>query len=391
MNGNAVHERATTRGLAGAQRLRRLRAATEELLSQAGIRVNGDNPWDIRVHNPEFFRRAITEDSLGPGESYMDGWWDCDRLDEFICRIVRNDIHNKLRRNLPLVIEALASRVFNRQSSSRAYQVGRRHYDLGNDLFQCMLDRRLVYSCAYWKGASTLEEAQENKLDLICRKVGIGPGMRVLDIGCGWGSFAKFASERYGAEVVGVTVSREQVELGTELCRGLPVELRLQDYREVRGRFDRVVSVGMFEHVGHKNYRTFMEVAHRCLKDGGLMLLHTIGSNVSRDCVDAWTNRYIFPNGLLPSVKQIGASIEGLFVMEDWHNFSADYDRTLMAWHANFERNWGVLKEKYGERFRRMWRYYLLSCAGAFRARYNQLWQIVLSKGGVPGGYVSLR
>lgn len=363
----------------------------EKILSLAGIKINGDNPWDIRVHNEGFYSRVLAQGSLGLGESYMDGWWDCDKLDEFFYRVLRFQIESKIRHSRTLLFGILLAKVFNMQSKKRAFQIGEKHYDLGNELFQNMLDKRMVYSCAYWKDSGTLDEAQENKLDLICQKLGLQCGMRVLDIGCGWGSFAKYAAEKYGAEVTGITVSREQVEFGKALCAGLPVEIRLQDYRDVSDQFDRIVSVGMIEHVGYKNYRTYMEVAHRCLKDDGLFLLHTIGGNKSVTAVDPWINRYIFPNGMLPSIKQLGGAIEGLFIMEDWHNFSADYDKTLMAWHGNLEKHWDKIKLNYDERFRRMWRYYLLSCAGAFRARRNQLWQIVLSKEGIIGGYKSIR
>jgi cyclopropane-fatty-acyl-phospholipid synthase len=279
----------------------------------------------------------------------------------------------------------------NLQSRSRAFIVGEQHYDLGNLLYQCMLDPRMTYTCGYWAKAGDLEQAQTDKLDLSCRKLGLQPGQRVLDIGCGWGSFAEFAARQYGVRVVGITISREQAELARQRCRGLPVDIRLQDYRELDEPFERIVSLGMFEHVGWRNYVTYMGVVQRCLADGGLFLLHSIGSNRSLAHADPWIDRYIFPNGGLPSIAQIGRAIEKDFVMEDWHNFGADYDRTLMAWHANFERHWPQLAGHYDQRFRRMWRYYLLSCAGAFRARDIQLWQIVLSKGGVPGGYFSVR
>jgi cyclopropane-fatty-acyl-phospholipid synthase len=364
---------------------------TRKLLSLAGIQIDGDNPWDIKVHNKEFYPRVLTRSSLGLGEAYMDGWWDCEKLDEFFYRVVSSKIENQVRKSRALLWEVVLARVLNRQSRNRAFQIGERHYDLGNDLFRNMLDQRMAYSCAYWKDASNLDQAQENKLDLICRKLGLQPGMRILDIGCGWGSLVKFAAEKYQVEAIGITVSREQVELGKELCKGLPVEIRLQDYRDVNDKFDRVVSVGMIEHVGYKNYRTYMEMVKRCLKDNGLFLLHTIGGNRSVTTVDPWINRYIFPNGMLPSPKQLTTAIEGLFVLEDWHNFSADYDKTLMAWYANLKQNHENLKTKYDVRFHRMWEYYILSCAGAFRARQNQLWQIVLSNNGVIGGYKSIR
>jgi cyclopropane-fatty-acyl-phospholipid synthase len=255
-----------------------------------------------------------------------------------------------------------------------------------------MLDKRMNYSCAYWKNAQNLDQAQENKLELICRKINLKPGMRVLDIGCGWSAFGKYAAEKYDVKVTGITVSKEQVELGRKFCEGLPVEIRLMDYRGLNEKFDRIVSVGMFEHVGYKNYRTFFETANKCLTEDGLFLLHTIGTNKSEDTLDIWSEKYIFPNGMLPSVAQIGKTIENLFVMEDWHNFGTDYDKTLMAWYNNFDKNWEKIKDKYSERFYRMWKYFLLSSAGSFRSRRrSQLWQIVLSKNGVPGGYQSVR
>ena len=363
----------------------------QQLLFVAGIKIDGNNPWDISVHNEKFYQRVLSQITLGLGESYIDGWWDCGKLDEFFSRVIRAQIQNHIKKNWSLIYQVLLARLLNRQSRNRAFQIGEKHYDLGNDLFINMLDKRLVYSCAYWKDAQTLDIAQENKLELICSKLGLQSGMKVLDIGCGWGSFAKYAAEKYRVNVVGITVSKEQVELARTLCAGLPVEIRLQDYRDVNEKFDSIVSVGMIEHVGYKNYRTYMEVVHRCLNENGLFLLHTIGGNKSVKSVDPWINKYIFPNGMLPSIKQLSQSMESLFVMEDWHNFSADYDKTLMAWYGNLEKNWDKLESKYDERFHRMWKYYLLSCAGSFRARSNQLWQIVLSKNGVIGGYQSTR
>jgi cyclopropane-fatty-acyl-phospholipid synthase len=369
----------------------RFKEALGELLSLAEVEINGSRRWDIRVYNEKFYRRVLGAGSLGLGESYVEGWWDCAALDEFFCRIFRYQVAERVQNDLSLALSALLAKVFNMQTRVRAYRNGQAHYDIGNALYQRMLDRRMTYTCGYWETAHTLDEAQEAKLDLACRKLELKAGMRVLDIGCGWGSWAKYAAENYGVEVVGITVSKAQAELGREMCAGLPVEIRLQDYREVNEKFDAIVSLGMFEHVGYKNYRTYMEIAHRCLEGDGLFMLHTIGGNRSVTSIDPWTDKYIFPNSMIPSIKQIGAAIENLFVMEDWHNFSADYDRTLMAWHENFERHWDTLKPDYDETFHAMWRYYLLACAGAFRARENQLWQLVLSKRGVSGGYKSVR
>ncbi len=355
-----------------------------ELLQSGGIEVNGPNPWDIQIHNKDFYDRILREAALGLGESYMDGWWDCEAIDQMITRILIADLDKQVTGNWKIALHALRARLFNLQSSAKAYEVGERHYDLGNDLYCAMLDRRLNYTCAYWKNAATLDEAQEAKLDLICRKIGLKQGMRVLELGCGWGAFAKYAAEKYGASVLGVTVSKEQVMLGMEMCKGLPVELRLQDYRKVEGEFDAVISIGIMEHVGQKNYRTYMQVANRCLKEGGIAFVHTIGSPESIFSGDAFTNRYIFPNGMLPSIAQLSKAMEGIFLIEDLHNIGPHYDPTLMAWLANFERAWSDLKSRYSERFYRMWRYYLLSSAGGFRSRRQQLWQFVMTRPGTP-------
>jgi len=366
------------------------KSAIETILAARDIRIDGDRPWDLRVLDERFYRRVLAGGSLAFGESYMDGWWESDRVDEVIARILRDDPSRELGVPWSVVAQALSARVLNPQSGRASFRNGQAHYDIGNGLYRAMLDPRMVYTCAYWKDAEDLASAQEAKLDLVCRKLGLKPGERVLDIGCGWGSFLKFAAERYGVEGVGITVAEEQMKLGQELCAKLPIEIRLQDYRDVREEFDHVVSLGMFEHVGRKNYRTYMRAAARCLRGGGLFLLHTIGTRTSGTRFDPWMDRYIFPNATLPSMREISDAAEGSFVIEDWHNFGPDYDRTLMAWHENFERHWMRLKG-YDERFRRMWNYYLLACAGSFRSRSNQLWQIVLSKEGVPGGYVSIR
>lgn len=361
-----------------------------ELAAQAGIAVNGKDPWDIQVHNEGFYARVLKNPYLGLGESYMDGWWGCERLDEFFSRVLRANLDDRLK-NWTMAAHYVKAALFNHQTRSRARKVARQHYDIGNELYKRMLGRTMAYSCGYWKDAKDLDAAQEAKFDLICRKIGLEPGMKVLDLGCGFGTFLKYAAERYGASGVGVTISKEQIRFARETAKGLPLEFQLIDYREAKGTFDRVVSVGAVEHVGYKNYRTFFGVAKERLADDGLFLLHTIGSNTSTTIADPWTNRYIFPNGNLPSIRQFGEAMERTFVMEDWHNFGAYYDPTLMAWHKNFAGAWPDIKHDYDDRFYRMWTYYLLSCAGSFRARNIELWQLVLSKKGVAGGYRSVR
>jgi len=377
-----------------------VRKLIQEIFSLADVKINGNRPWDIIVHDERLYNRLIKNVDLGLGESYMDGWWDCQHLDEFFDRVLRLDLKSIAIRRPEFLRSLIVQKffesmrgLFNFQAKNRAFIIGEKHYDIDNNLYQMMLDKRLTYTCGFWdSGARNLEEAQEAKLALTCQKLQLEPGITVLDIGCGWGSFAKYAAEKYKVCVVGVTVSKEQVLLAQTLCEGLPVKFYHQDYRDLPRlgkKFDRIVSLGMFEHVGYKNYKKYMETVSQCLKEDGLFLLHTIGSNVSTTtCQSQWMDAYIFPNGQVPSIQQVSAAFEGLFVMEDWHNFGNNYDKTLMAWHKNFNDGWESIKHKYDERFRRMWNYYLLSCAGSFRARDSQLWQIVFSKKGIVGGYV---
>lgn len=357
----------------------RLEAQMQGILSQADVQINGSRPWDITIHNPNFYGEVFRRGSLGLGESYMDGWWDCPKLDEFFFNIFAAGIERRAARTWRAAALLLKSSLFNRQTTSRSTKVAEEHYDRGNDLFQVMLDRRMVYTCGRWEHVTNLDEAQEAKLDFVCGQLRLKQGMKVLDIGCGWGSFAKFAAEKYGVRVIGITLSKEQLELGRKLCAGLPVELRLEDYRDVRGPFDRVVSLGMFEHVGYRNYRAFFDVARRAIRGAGSLFLSTIGSNRSVRITDPWIERYIFPNSHVPSIPQIGAAIEERFVVDEWQNWAPDYERTLMAWFRNFEANWEKVRAKYGERFCRMWKFYLLASAGSFRSHRLQVWQILFS------------
>jgi cyclopropane-fatty-acyl-phospholipid synthase len=360
------------------------------LLEKAQVQINGSHPGDIHIHNDRFYDRVLAEGSLGLGESYMDGWWDARQLDEFFFRFHRVEL-DKAVRDKALILNSFKARLFNMQNTRRSKRVAQRHYDLSNEFYERMLGPHMQYTCAYWKRAKDLEEAQEHKLALICEKLQLEKGDRVLELGCGWGGFARFAAARYGCSVVAYNISEQQVAYARRWCDGLPVEIVLGDYRNAAGEFDKVAAIGICEHVGFKNYRTLMEVAHRTVKPHGLFLLHSIGNNASVATGDPWFDKYIFPGGMLPSVAQLSAAMEGLFVMEDWHNFGTDYDTTLLAWQTNVDRHRAHWESTFDERFSRMWRYYLLSLAGAFRARAIHLWQIVLSKRGRLGGYQSVR
>ena len=369
-----------------------------EILEIADIKIDGDRAHDILVTDDRAFDRWLSQSSLGFGESYMDGWWTAQALDETMHRMFQNRpaIRAKLKFDVATMKLLVSSWFRNRQNKFRALQVAERHYDIGNELYEKMLGSTMQYSCAYWaRGAEDLDQAQLDKLDLIAAKLKLSPGMTVLEIGCGWGGLAAHLARNYGVRVVGLTISKEQLKYAKEHHSDLDVEFVLKDYRAYDAEpFDRVVSVGMLEHVGHKNFKTYMECIYRLLKNDGICLIHSIGDSITSKVADPWIDKYIFPNGLLPSAKQIVNAIIEPMVVEDWHNFGESYDKTLCAWHERFTRAWPELEAtgKYDERFYRMWEYYVLSCAGNFRSNQRaQLWQIVLSKSGVRGGYVTVR
>ncbi|MBM3741745.1 MAG: cyclopropane fatty acyl phospholipid synthase [Actinobacteria bacterium] len=364
------------------------------LLERASVPVDSSEPYSIRVHNQKIWDRVVAQRQLGLGEAYIDGWFDCDALDEMLTRLVSVDATNALPFRPSLLMNVLRSSISNNQTRKRASLNAKHHYNIGNDLYERMLDKRMIYSCAYWLNSDDLDSAQEAKLDLVCQKLRLEPGMRVLDIGCGWGGFLEFAASRYGVTGVGISPADEQVRVAAQRCADLPVEIKNCDYRDLQasqGRFDRVLSIGMLEHVGPKNLRTFFAKCEELLNPSGLMLHHTIGGLVSKDHSDPFFDRYIFPGGVLPTLAQISASVEPNLVIEDVHNFGLDYDRTLMAWSANLGRHWASLSKIYDERFRRMWHFYLMASAAGFRARSLQLWQVVFRRKGVDGPYLTIR
>jgi cyclopropane-fatty-acyl-phospholipid synthase len=353
--------------------------------------------FDIKIHNEKFLSSLLFNPSLRAGEAYMEGEWDCDHLDSLFAKIQMIQLEEQFSKTGMRLLYSILTSIFNMQSKLKSKKVAEIHYNLGNDLYEAMLGNSMAYTCAYWKRATTLDQAQYDKYDLVCKKANLQKGDKVLELGCGFGGFARHAAQYYGCEVICVNISTEQVKQARNLCKGLPVTLHLCDYRDEhiynpdQIKFDKVISIGLCEHIGYKNYRQFMEIAWRNLKDHGIFVLHTIGGNESKKSCDPWIDKYIFPNGLIPSVKQLSQAFEKRFVMEDWHNFSADYDKTLLAWFQNFDANWPKLQSTYGDKFYRMWKYYLLLSAGGFRARTLQLWQIVLSKNGIQGGYQSIR
>ena len=357
---------------------RRFRRRLERGFAECGVDIDGPNAWDIQVHNEDFYARVVAEGALGLGESYMDGWWDVRDLDGCLYRLLAGRLDERMR-SWREALAWLSAALINRQRGARVFEVAQRHYDLGNDLYEAMLDRRMIYSCAFWdENAHTLDEAQEAKLTLTLNKLDLRPSQRLLDVGCGWGGALKFAFERYGVTGVGVTIAKEQAAYARRICAQLPVAIRLQDYREMREKFDHVFSIGMFEHVGVRNYRKYMRVVSRCLHPGGRFLLHTIGGFKSTNHTNPWIQKYIFPNSMIPSREQIERAIDGIFTVRGWQSIGAHYERTLLAWRANFERSWSRIAAHYDERFRRMWNFYLSGCAASFRARKLDVWQVLL-------------
>lgn len=361
---------------------RRAQDICRELLASADIIVGGDRAWDIQVHDDRLWSRVLRDGTLGAGEAYEEGWWDTPELDQFSDRVQRVRLGEALRESWTIVAHVVRARLLNMQSITRSFHNGQRHYDIGNDLYEAMLGGRLLYTCAYWPDARTLDEAQDAKLDLVCRKIGLRPGMRILDLGCGWGGFAAFAAERYQVSVTGITVAQEQVRWAREHYAHLPIDIRLDDYRNATGTYDAVVSIGLMEHVGWKNYRSYMELVDRLLAPAGVAFVHTIAGNHPRMHIDPWFDRYIFPNAVLPTLPRITAAMEDIFICEDVHNIGEDYDHTLMAWWKNFDAAWPRLRAAYGDAFYRRWKYYLLVSAGAFRSRSQQLFQIVMTRPG---------
>ncbi len=360
------------------------------ILEAAGVPTNGPQPWSIQVHNERLWDRVISQRQLGFGESYMDGWWDCPELDTMISKLLAINPLEYFKPSPTLALHAVRSYLRNNQTKNRAAKNAKHHYNIGNDLYTRMLDQEMVYSCGYWARASTLAEAQLAKFDLICRKLDLKPGMRLLDIGSGWGGFLRYAVKNYHVVGTGISPAENQIDLARQKSVGLHINFIQQDYRDLQGKFDRIVSIGMMEHVGPKNYRVFFEKCDDLLEVHGQMLHHTISSNLTKQVTDPFFERYIFPGGVLPSLAQIAKAAENLFVIEDVQNFGPDYDRTLMEWHKNISSTWHEIPQ-YDERFKRMWNYYLLASAAGFRTGNLQLLQCVFQRNGQRPTYIASR
>jgi cyclopropane-fatty-acyl-phospholipid synthase len=360
----------------------------EGLLAGSGVRIGGDRQWDIRVNRDRMYRRAL-RGSLGIGESYIDGDWDCDALDELFRRVLSSDAQNKPLIRVARGFKALHSRLTNLQTKSRSRAVAEEHYDLDHRMYALFLGPWNQYTCCFFDGTDDLERAEVLKLEMLCDKLELKAGDRLLDIGCGWGGFAKYAAATRGCEVTGISLSDQQIRYAVEYTKGLPVSIRRLDYRDLPDSglspFDKISIVGMIEHVGYKNYDTIMGVVHQMLKPDGLFLLHTIGNCEETTVVDPWIEKYIFRNSMAPAMGQLSGAAEGKFVIEDWENYGQHYVPTLQAWHDRFNANWDRIRalptsKPFDERFRRLWTYYLMSCKAAFDVEQLHLWQLVMTR-----------
>jgi len=305
--------------------------------------------------------------------------FDCDDISEYFKRVARMP-----NRYTQILFDKVAM-ARNQQTMGMSLRVAQEHYDLGNDLYQVMLDKTMNYTCGLWyPETKTLEEAQINKMDIVGRKLKLKPGMKVLDLGCGFGGAAKYMAEKFGVSVTAYNISKEQVAYARESCKGLDVEIKLEDYRNATGQYDAVYSIGLFEHVGHRNYRGYFKVVERCLKPEGLALVHAITIADHQTQTEAWLTKFIFPGGELPHVKDYLTANENLLVVEDLQSFAKSYAKTLRCWRNNFRKNWDSIEKNYkgrfGGRFYRMYDYYLAFCEGLFKERSGQLHQVVYSK-----------
>ncbi len=349
------------------------------LLDRADVRLDGSRPHDIRVHDSRVFSRVAVHGSVGLGEAYLDGWWSTDDLEELAYRLASARLQ-RVTEWLPRgMVQNVTARLFNQQTRGLAQRVARDHYEMGNDLFSGFFGRYKNYSCAYFQDTDDLDRAQRQKLDLICKKLDLRPGDRLLDVGGGWGELARHAAAEYGAKVTSINISEEQMRYARAHCKGLDVTVQRCDYRDVRGAFDKVAAIAMFTHIGQRNYRTFMQSIRRVLEPGGIFIMEGVWGNVSTNRIDAWMDKYVFPGAMIPSGAQTFQAFEDIFVAEDIHNFGPHYLKTLRAWDANFEAAWPELRERYGERMHRIFNYYFRTIAGFFRARALQNWHLVLT------------
>ncbi|MBI1415837.1 MAG: methyltransferase domain-containing protein [Limimaricola sp.] len=347
-------------------------------------------PITVEVHDPAILRRICLNPDMGVGEGYMNGdlTIDGDDLEGFIALAVKNSATTgPTWMQMPTVLGRKALRRFHQfNPAPRAQRNVAHHYDLSGELYSLFLDTDRQYSCAYFKTPEdSLEQAQAQKKAHIAGKLMLEPGMRVLDIGCGWGGMALTLARDFGAKVVGVTLSREQHGVATQRAKeaGLEgqVEFRLQDYRQVTETFDRIVSVGMFEHVGVPHYHEYFRHVRRLLTPEGVALIHTIGRTAPPSATSPWIDKYIFPGGYIPSMSEVLKVLEKEDLMPcDIEVWRLHYAETLKHWRNRFDANIDKVRALYDDRFCRMWRYYLIASEMTFRHDHQVVFQFQLAR-----------
>ena len=341
---------------------------------------------EIIIKNDIFFNKLLDRGELGLAESYMDGDWESNDLGNLLKKLMfyQDILESKAKYQtinfLYLKIFSTYESFFNTNTLIKSPENIQKHYDVGNDLYNKMLGTTMQYTCAYFnKDDMTLDEAQESKMDLIAKKLDLKEGMDVIDIGCGFGSMANYLAKKYKVKVTGVTLSPEQKNFSDEYFGNENVSIEVKDYRLVRGKFDRVYSVGMFEHIGSKNYKEYFDKCYDLLKDDGIMFCHTMGiSRPNYHQNEYFASKYIFPEGELPDMLNLTEGYSEKWRLEDFQNIGISYSKTFDAWRENIG-NWETL-EGYDERFKRMWEYYLHLFAENFRCQNFLLFQNVFTK-----------
>jgi cyclopropane-fatty-acyl-phospholipid synthase len=375
-----------------------LESPVRSLAQRAHLRINGDRSFDPQIPPhliPQLAVRVLLGGSRAWGEAYMDGWWTADDVTELTARLLEYRVAKR-----PVAIPEFVLRMQelfrDRQSAARSVENIQNHYDAGEEFFGAVLGKPMVYSCGYaGRGASSLSAMQRDKMDLTIEKTAVRPGDTLLDVGCGYGELLYRAATKYGARAYGVTLSEDQFEHGIRLCEGVDAHPLKMNYLDMLkefgpGYFKRIVSVGMFEHVGPEHYREYFQTIHDLLDDDGVFTHHSIYTSGGAGR-DPWIDAYIFRGGVLPRAAQVDEAIEGLFEIRDVHEFGRDYYTTNLYWLDNLVRHKEAIVEQFGIRFYRMMHYAYSIFAACFKTRRTLLQQRVLVKPGTHLDYKTVR
>lgn len=370
-------------------------------LEKAGIAIGGPNDFDIHVNDDRFYEMFFKDRTVGAGEAYTEGFWDVKDLKLLAEKIF---LSGKLDHQYGF-LNNLIYQLNKAQGKLKALFDIKKTYDHNIELYRAMLDKRLLYTCAYWNNidysVANLDLAQEQKLELVCQKLGLHQqpkGQSILDYGCGFAGFAKYAHEKYGAKVVGITISKLQYKVAKEICKGLPIEIRFQDYRDIpKGElYDHLVALGIIEHITVKNAREFILNAKSHLKNekyqDNRFVLHGMFTNGTEHRIDPWMEKYIFPGAEIFTFKHLFDMIHGVFYCQDFHPFGPDYSLTADAWYQRLEMNYGnLLPSEQNNEFMRTFEFYLKTASASFLTQRNNLMQMVLTHGPVINGLEPVR